>query len=252
MWVSIGSDLRIDTRRDLDDVGATHISVHALNKLPYGRLTSAKVQPALHYCHHHHAVLNPTNSYACTADSLQSGWYTTSNLLHNQRQQAAACQLHQVVKEMSISMAQSLPPALLGCSSKGKLLLAFCILTSSDDCYAHRYTLAKGSLLTTAHHCVEMVLGLQVGVGEGVIFLTYSSLTSSSDKGDTRLQQLVDWAGPHFDGLIIFDECHKAKNLIPEAGSKSTKVWSQHGLHLPADAQFSGHAGLLECLQASV
>ena len=43
MWVSIGSDLRIDTRRDLDDVGATHISVHALNKLPYGRLTSAKV-----------------------------------------------------------------------------------------------------------------------------------------------------------------------------------------------------------------
>ncbi|KAL0035121.1 hypothetical protein WJX79_001613 [Trebouxia sp. C0005] len=105
MWVSIGSDLRIDTRRDLDDVGATHISVHALNKLPYGRLTSAKV-----------------------------------------------------------------------------------------------------------------------GVGEGVIFLTYSSLTSSSDKGDTRLQQLVDWAGPHFDGLIIFDECHKAKNLIPEAGSKSTKV----------------------------
>ena len=67
-------------------------------------------------------------------------------------------------------------------------------------------------------------LGMQVGVKEGVVFLTYSSLTSSSDKGDTRLQQLVDWAGPGFDGLIIFDECHKAKNLVPEAGSKSTKV----------------------------
>ena len=67
-------------------------------------------------------------------------------------------------------------------------------------------------------------LGMQVGVKEGVVFLTYSSLTSSSDKGDTRLQQLVDWAGPAFDGLIIFDECHKAKNLVPEAGSKSTKV----------------------------
>ena len=65
---------------------------------------------------------------------------------------------------------------------------------------------------------------LQVGAGEGVVFLTYSSLTSSSDKGDTRLQQLVDWAGPDYDGLIIFDECHKAKNLIPEAGSKPTKV----------------------------
>ena len=66
--------------------------------------------------------------------------------------------------------------------------------------------------------------GVQVGVKEGVVFLTYSSLTSSSDKGDTRLQQLVDWAGPAFDGLIIFDECHKAKNLVPDAGSKSTKV----------------------------
>ncbi len=82
---------------------------------------------------------------------------------------------------------------------------------------------------TRQRQCAEVVLSVQVGVGEGVIFLTYSSLTSSSDKGDTRLQQLVDWAGPHFDGLIIFDECHKAKNLIPEAGSKSTKVQSQPG-----------------------
>ena len=43
MWVSIGSDLRIDTRRDLDDAGAKHIPVHPLNKLPYGPLASGKV-----------------------------------------------------------------------------------------------------------------------------------------------------------------------------------------------------------------
>lgn len=43
MWVSIGSDLRIDTRRDLDDVGAHDIPVHPLNKLPYGTLASKKV-----------------------------------------------------------------------------------------------------------------------------------------------------------------------------------------------------------------
>ena len=76
----------------------------------------------------------------------------------------------------------------------------------------------------TAFQVLRCAALLQVGVGEGVVFLTYSSLTSSSDKGDTRLQQLVDWAGPDYDGLIIFDECHKAKNLIPEAGSKPTKV----------------------------
>lgn len=45
-----------------------------------------------------------------------------------------------------------------------------------------------------------------VGVREGVIFMTYSTLIASSEKGRTRLQQLVQWCGPGFDGLIIFDE----------------------------------------------
>ena len=30
--------------------------------------------------------------------------------------------------------------------------------------------------------------------------------------------------GEDFDGLVVFDESHKAKNLVPEAGSKPTKV----------------------------
>ena len=50
MWVSIGSDLRIDTRRDLDDAGAHHIPVHPLNKLPYGTLASKKVRSSLPAC----------------------------------------------------------------------------------------------------------------------------------------------------------------------------------------------------------
>lgn len=45
-----------------------------------------------------------------------------------------------------------------------------------------------------------------VGVREGVVFLTYSSLIASSEKGRSRLQQLVQWCGPEFDGLILFDE----------------------------------------------
>ena len=45
-----------------------------------------------------------------------------------------------------------------------------------------------------------------VGVREGVVFLTYSSLIASSEKGRSRLQQLVQWCGPEFDGLLIFDE----------------------------------------------
>ncbi|MED6108924.1 udp-glycosyltransferase [Stylosanthes scabra] len=105
LWISVGSDLKFDARRDLDDVEATCIEVHALNKLPYSKLDSKSV-----------------------------------------------------------------------------------------------------------------------GVREGVVFLTYNSLIASSEKGRSRLQQLVQWCGPGFDGLLIFDECHKAKNLVPESGSQPTRT----------------------------
>lgn len=105
LWISVGSDLKFDARRDLDDVGATCIEVHALNKLPYSKLDSKSV-----------------------------------------------------------------------------------------------------------------------GVREGVVFLTYSSLIASSEKGRSRLQQLVQWCASGFDGLVVFDECHKAKNLVPEAGSQPTRT----------------------------
>ncbi|XP_058072327.1 protein FORGETTER 1 isoform X2 [Magnolia sinica] len=105
LWVSVGSDLKFDARRDLDDVGAMSVQVHALNKLPYSKLDSKSV-----------------------------------------------------------------------------------------------------------------------GVRDGVVFLTYSSLIASSEKGRSRLQQLLQWCGSEYDGLVVFDECHKAKNLIPEAGGQSTRT----------------------------
>ena len=43
MWFSIGNDLKFDARRDLDDAGAPDIEVHALNKQPYGKLDSKKL-----------------------------------------------------------------------------------------------------------------------------------------------------------------------------------------------------------------
>jgi hypothetical protein len=53
-----------------------------------------------------------------------------------------------------------------------------------------------------------------VGVREGVIFSTYHSLISSTNKDHTRMQQLVEWCGPGFDGLIIFDEVSDFFKLI--------------------------------------
>ena len=72
---------------------------------------------------------------------------------------------------------------------------------------------------------------------EGVMFCTYSLLIHGSgkvadmaEKGcavdpeqlikpGSRLRQLVDWLSKDPEGpLVIFDECHKAKNLINDAG----------------------------------
>lgn len=41
---------------------------------------------------------------------------------------------------------------------------------------------------------------------DGILIVTYATLTS---KG--RLEQLLDWLGEGFDGLIAFDEAHKVR-----------------------------------------
>lgn len=64
-------------------------------------------------------------------------------------------------------------------------------------------------------------------IKKGVIFSTYSSLIGESQSGGkykTRLKQLLKWCGKDFDGVIVFDECHKAKNLCPTGSSKPTKT----------------------------
>lgn len=65
-------------------------------------------------------------------------------------------------------------------------------------------------------------------VKKGVVFGTYSALIGESQntggKYKTRLKQLLQWCGENFDGVIIFDECHKAKNLCPVGSTKPTKT----------------------------
>ncbi|XP_026133047.1 protein strawberry notch homolog 2-like isoform X2 [Carassius auratus] len=54
-----------------------------------------------------------------------------------------------------------------------------------------------------------------MATSEGILFATYSALIGESQAGGqhrTRLKQILDWCKPNFDGVIVFDECHKAKN----------------------------------------
>ena len=46
----------------------------------------------------------------------------------------------------------------------------------------------------------------------GVIFSSYSSLIAAAKTGEKRLDQIQRWLGS--DGVVIFDEAHKAKNAL--------------------------------------
>ncbi|OXA36832.1 Protein strawberry notch 1 [Folsomia candida] len=72
--------------------------------------------------------------------------------------------------------------------------------------------------------------GEKVKYPEGVMFLTYSSLIGQGrvpGKGlATRIDQIIAWVGKYFEGLILFDECHQAKNLCPGKHSRCSKTGS--------------------------
>jgi hypothetical protein len=65
--------------------------------------------------------------------------------------------------------------------------------------------------------------------GSTVLFATYSSLVAkrhgaSGNNFSSRLDQIVAWLGADFEGCVVFDECHKSKNLIPSAGGTASRT----------------------------
>ncbi|XP_031430609.1 protein strawberry notch homolog 2 isoform X2 [Clupea harengus] len=64
-------------------------------------------------------------------------------------------------------------------------------------------------------HALNKIKYGDTATSEGVLFATYSALIGESQAGGqlrTRLKQILDWCQPDFEGVIVFDECHKAKN----------------------------------------
>lgn len=54
----------------------------------------------------------------------------------------------------------------------------------------------------------------EITLSHGIIFCTYQSLIAKSKKGIRRIDQLTKWLGA--EGILIFDEGHKAKNFFAE------------------------------------
>ncbi len=56
----------------------------------------------------------------------------------------------------------------------------------------------------------------KISIKEGILYSTYDTL--KSEKGGNRLEQIVEWLGEDFDGVIAFDEAHNMGNLFGKKG----------------------------------
>ena len=69
----------------------------------------------------------------------------------------------------------------------------------------------------------------KITLHEGILFLSYATLRSASG-GKTRLQQLLDWCGPDFEGCILFDEAHAMGGVAGGEGRFGATKGSQQGV----------------------
>ena len=67
--------------------------------------------------------------------------------------------------------------------------------------------------------------GEKIKNDKGILFTAYSTISKKE-----RLQQLKDWLGQDFDGVIVLDEAHNANNATDSKNSGRTKRASQRAL----------------------
>ena len=75
--------------------------------------------------------------------------------------------------------------------------------------------------------------GKKGGIGKfdkGIMFVSYDTLKSGKKGGETNADIIADWFGKDFDGVIVFDEAHKAGNLIAEKTGRGSKKPSQNAI----------------------
>ena len=104
---------------------------------------------------------------------------------------------------------------------------------------ARRDWAALGGLSADIQPISNWKIDEPISLSEGVLFVTYPTLRSQREE-TSRLQQILRWAGPDFDGVIAFDEAHEMGGVAGGEGALGAKKGSQQGIagvllqnHLP-------------------
>jgi predicted RNA methylase len=94
---------------------------------------------------------------------------------------------------------------------------------------ARRDWSALGGLQLDLQPLSQWKMGTPIGLDRGILFVTYPTLRSGRADA-TRLQQIVEWAGADFDGVIAFDEAHAMANAAGGEGSRGKVKGSEQGI----------------------
>ncbi|SER15020.1 strawberry notch-like NTP hydrolase domain-containing protein [Sphingobium sp. YR768] len=90
---------------------------------------------------------------------------------------------------------------------------------------ARRDWTALGGLAIDIQPISNFPLGTSIIMESGIVFLTYAALRSARHDTASRLQQLLDWTGEGFAGVIVFDESH----AMAHAGGTETDFGKARG-----------------------
>ena len=72
--------------------------------------------------------------------------------------------------------------------------------------------------------------GKDIPLSEGILFTTYATLRSEERSvKKSRVDQIVDWLGADFDGVVLFDESHAMANAAGSKGERGDVTASQQG-----------------------
>ncbi|MDR6710194.1 putative RNA methylase [Novosphingobium sp. 1748] len=72
--------------------------------------------------------------------------------------------------------------------------------------------------------------GNPITMTSGILFLTYAALRSARHDKQSRLQQIIAWAGDDFEGVLVFDEAHEMGNAAGTDSEFGSARGSEQGL----------------------
>jgi len=103
-----------------------------------------------------------------------------------------------------------------------------------EDAQRDWVALGQEKLLITP--LARFAQGTPIRLSEGVLFATYATLRSDERQDGrtggvkaSRVRQIVEWLGPAFDGVILFDESHAMQNAGAATGERGEMQPSQQG-----------------------